>query len=305
MSAREILDLKHGLQAGQVVPYFQPQIDLRTGQVCRFEALARWHHPVHGLVGPDVFIPLAEAGDLIGALTEKVVSAAATIAVGWPESVKLAVNVSPLELRDWSLPDRLQSAVQKTGFPMNRLVVEITESALVGNVELAQPIAADLKQAGASLALDDFGTGSSSLHHLQALPFDEIKVDASFVRSMEQCRQSRKIVAAVVGLGNSLGLTTVAEGVEEQVQADILVCLGCDYGQGWLFGHAVPPGELDTDSLKFYPRDRVRPFSGSAALQLEARPAERRAQLQAIYDGAPVGLCFLDRSLRYGSLAAP
>jgi PAS domain S-box-containing protein len=185
---------------------------------------------------------------------------------------------------------------------MNRLVVEITERALVGNVELAQPIAADLKQAGVSLALDDFGTGSSSLHHLQALPFDEIKVDASFVRSMEQCRQSRKIVAAVVGLGNSLGLTTVAEGVEEQVQADILVCLGCDYGQGWLFGHAVLPGELDTESLKFYPRDRVSSLSGSAALQLEARPAERRAQLQAIYDGAPVGLCFLDRSLRYVSL---
>ncbi len=236
MMETAILQFKHALDAGQIIPYFQPLSNLLTGELYGFEVLSRWQHPIHGILMPDVFIPLAEAGDLIGDLTENVVAAAAKSVARWPSSLKLSVNVSPLELRDWTLPERLQGAVERGGLPMSRIVVEIAERALIGNLELAQSIADDLKRSGARLALDDFGTGCSSLHHLQALPFDEIKVDSSFVGSMNRRRESRKIVAAVVGLGISLGLTTVAEGVEEQSQADMLVGLGCEHGQGWLFG---------------------------------------------------------------------
>lgn len=298
MAGSEILDLKCGLKRSQIVPYFQPQVDLRNGQICRFEALARWRHPVHGLIGPDVFIPLAEAADLIGALTNQVVAAAAEIATGWPESVKLAVNVSPVELRDWSLPDRLQAAVDRAGFPMERLIVEVTEAGLVGNLDLAQAILADLKDAGATLALDDFGTGCSSLHHLQAIPFGEIKVDGSFIRRMGQRPESRKLVAAIVGLGASLGLTTVAEAVEEQTQADMLVHLGCDFAQGWLFGRPVPPENADEMIGPVVVAGGGHPADADPLLEASARPAELRARLQATYDGAPIGLCFVDRSLR-------
>lgn len=260
---------------------------------------------------PSEFIPLAETGDLIGELTDNVVAAAAKCAAQWPASLKLSVNVSPLEWKDWSLPERLQGAVERGGLSMDRVVVEITESALLGNLELTQPIADDLKRAGARLALDDFGTGYSSLHHLQALPFDEIKVDASFVRSMRQQFKSRKIVASVVGLGRSLGLATVAEGVEEQAQADMLMCLGCDRAQGWLFGHPVRAEEAAQQIATWRARagQATNREAGENAIHLETRSSERRAQVQAIltqfqaiYDDAPVGLCFLDCSLRYVSL---
>jgi PAS domain S-box-containing protein len=158
---------------------------------------------------------------------------------------------------------------------------------------------------GCRLALDDFGTGYSSLLHLQALPFDELKVDRSFVETMIERRDSRKIVAAIIGLGHSLDLITVAEGVETEEQADMLLCLGCEQGQGWLYGR---PSTSDRISAIV----AAPPLTRSAKLQmqgnawvvscLEAHPVQRLAQLQAIYDGAPVGLCFLDRNLRYVSL---
>jgi EAL domain-containing protein (putative c-di-GMP-specific phosphodiesterase class I) len=244
MTETAFIQLKYALDAGQIIPYFQPLTNLLTDEVYGFEVLSRWHHPTHGILMPDDFIPLAEAGDLIGDLTENVVTAAAKSAAQWPTSLKLSINVSPLELRDWSLPERLQAAVERGGLPMSRIVLEISESALIGNLELARSIADDLKRSGARLALDDFGTGYSSLHHLQALPFDEIKVDASFVGSMNRRRESRKIVAAVVALGSSLGLTSVAEGIEEQSQADMLVGLGCEHGQGWLFGRPTCAEEV-------------------------------------------------------------
>jgi PAS domain S-box-containing protein len=156
-----------------------------------------------------------------------------------------------------------------------------------------------------TIALDDFGTGFSSLRHLQALPFDELKVDRSFVGSMTNTRDSRKIVAAILGLGHSLGLITIAEGVETEEQADMLLCLGCELGQGWLYGRPVAadqiPGIVSTAPRKLSPR-LSQPGDGGIVSSLEALPVQRLAQLHAIYDGAPVGLCFLDRNLRYVSL---
>jgi PAS domain S-box-containing protein len=222
-----------------------------------------------------------------------------------PEPLFLAVNISPVQLRYLSLPSQIRDAAGDNGFPLKQLTVEITESALVNNLERARKIATELRGMGCKLALDDFGTGYSSLRHLQALPFNQLKIDRSFVRSMTCERESRKIVAAVVGLGYSLGMITVAEGVETEEQADMLLWLGCELGQGWLFGRPLPADRIP-EMIAAAPRTLSTRFSalagGMAVAGLNALPGQCLAQLQAIYDGAPVGLCFLDKNLRYISL---
>jgi PAS domain S-box-containing protein len=298
--------LSKAVEKGEIVPYFQPLVELRTGFISGFEVLARWRHPVYGLILPENFISDAERLGLIGTLTHQLLIQAAAVAKDWPERLALSINISPLQLKDSALPQKISSAVQQSGFPLKRLIVEITESALVDNFDLARPIAEDLKALGARLALDDFGTGYSSLRHLQALPFDKLKVDASFVRSITARRESRKIVAAVIGLGHSLGLETMAEGIENQAQADMLVCLGCDIAQGWLYGRAVPAEEIPASilgkKLPHHPEFPAANIAADVAYALEALPNQRLAQLQAIYDGAPVGLGLLDRNLHYVSL---
>ena len=206
--------------------------------------LARWSHPVRGSVPPDDFIPMAESSGLIGTLTERLLHRACATAAGWPADLVLACNISPLQLRDRSLPGVVQSALTESGFPPERLELELTESALVRDFALAKEVLSELKALGIRLALDDFGTGYSSLAHLQALPFDKIKIDRNFVASMSENLESRKIVAAVVGLGHSFGLVTVAEGVESSEQAKALSEMGCDVGQGWLFSAALPAGSV-------------------------------------------------------------
>jgi PAS domain S-box-containing protein len=309
MAADDANDLRRALENNEIVPYFQPLVELRTGLLRGFEALARWQHPQRGLVLPNEFIPLAENSGLHGLLTGKLLSAVFAAAKDVPGHLTLSVNISLTQLTDLTLPKHIWSAAQQANFPLQRLVLEITESVLVGNTEHAARIANELKESGSRLALDDFGTGYSSLRHLQLLPFDELKIDASFVRSMTHTRESRKIAAAIVGLGNSLGLVTVAEGVESQTIADMLLWLGCDIGQGWLYGRPVPPEQLPEALAERLnppppPASELRSGSSDASLplRLEALPTQRLAQLNAIYDGAPVGLCFLDRNLRFVSL---
>src|SRR5580658_8687832 len=293
------------LDEGEFFPYFQPLVELRTGHLTGFEVLARWKHADAGMIMPEAFIPLAEKDGWIGALTHQMMRKAFTSALSLPSSLQLSINISPIQLRDPSLPSQIEHVSKLTGFPLNRLMVEITESALNDNLEQARLIAEELKELGCKLALDDFGTGYSSLLHLQSLPFDELKVDRSFVTSMVWQRGSRKIVAAVVGLGQSLGLTTVAEGVETQEKAEMLMWLGCDIGQGWLFGKPEPAESLS--SAVAVPRKGIStsiafPWKNTPFSSLQGLPAHKLAQLQAVYDGAPVGLGFLDRNLRYVSL---
>jgi PAS domain S-box-containing protein len=310
MAAEDANDLRRALEKNEIIPYFQPLVELRTGLLGGFEVLARWQHPLRGLIPPDEFIPLAEAAGLNGLLTGNLLRAVFAAARNIPKHLTLSVNISLTQLTDLSLPKHIRAAAEQGNFPLNRLILEITESALVGNTEYAYRIATELKEQGSRLALDDFGTGYSSLRHLQSLPFDELKIDASFVRSMDHTRESRKIAAAIVGLGNSLSLTTVAEGVETQAIADMLLWLGCDLGQGWLYGRAVPPEELPKVLAARInpppPATLTEPRSAAAnsnlPLRLEALPTQRLAQLNAIYDGVPVGLCFLDRNLRYVSV---
>ena len=308
MTAEDANDLRRALEKNEILPYFQPLVELRTGLLSGFEVLARWQHPVRGLITPNEFIPLAEETGLNGQLTGNLLRAVFAAAKNIPEHLTLSVNISLTQLTDFSLPKHIRAAAEQASFPLSRLILEITESALASNPEHAYRIATELKEQGSRLALDDFGTGYSSLRHLQSLPFDELKIDASFVRSMGHTRESRKIAATIVGLGNSLSLTTVAEGVETQTIADMLLWLGCDLGQGWLYGRPVPPEQLPEvlaarlNPNPPTPEPRSPAADSTLPLRLEALPTQRLAQLNAIYDGVPVGLCFIDRNLRYVSV---
>lgn len=301
----DLQELCGALKKDEIVPCFQPLAELRAGKLAGFEVLARWQHPVNGLILPANFISLAEENGLLGRLMQQVLRKALQVGVALPAPLVLAVNVSAAQLHDLTLPAQIRAAAEEAGYPLDRLTIEITETALVDNLEHAQTIARKLKDLGCRLALDDFGTGYSGLQHLQALPFDELKIDQSFVRSMTHARDSRKIVAATVGLGLSLGMITVAEGVETEEQADMLLRLGCELGQGWLYGKALPAEALPAmlaAAPKTLSTKLTSPEGDWTLSSLEARPAQRLAQLQAIYDGAPVSLCFLDRTLRYVSL---
>jgi EAL domain-containing protein (putative c-di-GMP-specific phosphodiesterase class I) len=291
-------DVVQALHADRVMPVFQPQIDLRTGKTVSFEVLARWDHPLHGPVLPSNFIALAEGNGLIGELTHQVLRKAFHVADRFlPQDLTLAINVSPVQLHYATLPAQIRMSAEDAGFDLDCLTMEVTESALVSNLDVASRVANGLRNLGCRLALDDFGTGYSSLLHLQALPFTDLKVDRSFIGNMTSARQARKIVSAVVGLGQSLGLTTIGEGVETEEQAEMLFRLGCDQGQGWLFGK--PLSAQSIPSLI-----SAEPWQPSAAcLNAFSEPfdpafSHRAAELQAIYESIPVALLLLDTNLR-------
>ncbi len=301
----EETEIRRALAEDEFFPVFQPIVELRTGQLAGFEALARWKHNERGVILPEEFIPWMEKYGLADDLTQALLCKSCISPALKQHALFLSINISPVQLLGGKCADLLAEAVAGTGFPMDRLVVEITESALMDDLARAQAAAHALKALNCKLALDDFGTGYSSLRHLQALPFDELKVDKNFVSSMTEKRESRKIVAAVVGLGHSLGMLTVAEGVETQDQANMLLWMGCEFCQGWLYGRPVPAEEMQRIIVEAQARSAVSlpvPPEEGAVMSLEALPAHRLAQLQAIYDGAPVGMCFLDRNLRYVSL---
>jgi PAS domain S-box-containing protein len=294
--------VRAGLRNEEFIPFFQPVVTLHTGEVAGVEVLARWQHGSLGIVPPAAFIATAEQEGLIGELTAMVMEKAFTAARMVAGAQWLALNISPHLLRDLALPKRLREASEAAAFPLNRVVIEITESALVEHLEDAQTILRELKAQGCRLALDDFGTGYSSLLHLQSLPFDELKVDRSFVGSMTERRESRKIVSAVVGLGQSLGLATIAEGVETDEQAELLLLLGCEMGQGWLFGRPVPAERLAEATSARAPVKLRLTSSFWRDISYNSPPGQRLSHLQALYDGAPVGLAFLSPELRYISI---
>lgn len=298
--------LLRAMKEGEFFPVFQPIVELRTGQLIGLEMLARWRDARGGEIPPEAFIPRVEAAGLIGRMTELLLGEAFAATELRESGLQLAVNLSPVQLHDAGLPEMIAGCAARGGFALNRLMLEVTESALLENPGRAKAVAQELKGLGCRLALDDFGTGYSSLRHLEALPFDQLKVDRSFVLSMGEARESRKIVAAVVGLGQSLGLVTVAEGVEQPAAARMLLWLGCDLAQGWLYGRPAPAAEIP-QMLKRPRQTFVLPPSPAEEglllnMGLEALPAQRLGQIQAIYDGTPVGLCLLDRNMRYVSL---
>lgn len=241
LQTRSLLEagMRIGIPNGEFAPYFEQQIDLVTGKLTGFEMLARWESPTQGLISPEIFIPIAEETGMIGDLSINIMRQALNTAKDWDPTLTLAVNISPIQLLDPWLAQKIVKLLVESGFPANRLEIEITESALFENLSLAQSIVGSLKNQGIKIALDDFGTGYSSLAHLRALPFDRIKIDRSFVLSIRDNSESKAIVRAIHGLGDSLGMPITAEGIEDKETEDELRKIGCANGQGWYYGYPL------------------------------------------------------------------
>ena len=244
LKARNELEvgLRTAIPRQEIVPYFEQQIDLSTGRLFGFEVLARWEHPTRGLIPPEKFISIAEDIGMISDLSLSVMRQACLIAKDWEQNLSLSVNISPLQLKDPWLAQKIVKVLTETGFPASRLELEITEVALFDNLALAQSIVGSIKNQGIRIALDDFGTGYSSLAHLRALPFDRIKIDRSFVGSINVNAESAAIVNAIVRLGESLNLPITAEGIEDAAIEERLRAMGCSKGQGYLYGRPLTAG---------------------------------------------------------------
>ncbi len=238
------MDMRVSIATSEIVPFFQPLIDLQSRRIAGFEALARWNHPVHGMLPPARFIQIAEDTRQIGALTLSVLRLALAEAATWSEDLMLAVNIAPQMLEDDTLVERIVRMMEEVAFAPSRLEVEITESAFIRDMAGASRLIHEFKSHGVSVALDDFGTGYSSLSHLSELPFDKIKIDRSFVQTMRERPQSATIVNAIIGLGRSMHLRTTAEGIEYSADEEMLRELGCVSGQGFLYSKPVPAGEV-------------------------------------------------------------
>jgi diguanylate cyclase (GGDEF)-like protein len=237
-------ELRVAIASNVIVPYYQPLVALDGNRIIGFEALARWQDHGLGYVPPDIFIPVAEETGLINILGDQLFRRACLDAKAWPANFVLAFNVSPVQLRDPMLGLRILSVLGQTGFSPHRVEIEITESALVDNVGVAQTVIDDLRRAGVRIALDDFGTGYATLSQLLSFHLDKIKIDRSFVAGLHKSEDSLVIVRAILGLAKGFGLTTTAEGVEDAEQLACLKANGCAEGQGYLFSKALPAAEI-------------------------------------------------------------
>ncbi|WP_344856883.1 putative bifunctional diguanylate cyclase/phosphodiesterase [Planomonospora alba] len=263
-------DLRRAIDRSELVLHYQPKIDLAAGQVRGVEALLRWRHPVRGTIHPEEFIPLAEQSYLMRQLTEYVIDAALEQAACWWRSgvhEQISVNVSARDLLDAALPERLEAGLAKYRLPPKAIQLEVTERILMTDQAYTADAVRALTGLGVPLALDDFGTGYSSLVRLQRLPVAEVKIDSSFVRRIHDSGDDERIVRSIVDLVRSLGLRSVAEGVESGETAARLAAMGCDLAQGWWFAEPMPAAEA-TVWLRER-RDRAKPvlpLSGAAGL---------------------------------------
>jgi diguanylate cyclase (GGDEF)-like protein len=237
------LDLREALSAGEFELHYQPLADLALDRIVSFEALLRWRHPVHGMISPASFIPIAEDTGLIVPLGEWVLRQACAEAARWPDGVRVSVNVSAVQFRQRNLVGLVMAALAGSGLEPERLELEIAESVLMQESEASVRILHQLRSLGVRIAMDDFGTGYSSLSYLRRFPFDKIKIDRAFVKELSRNPESAAIVRAIVGLGRSLGISTTAEGVETQEQLDIVRAEGCTEVQGYLLSAPKPAHE--------------------------------------------------------------
>jgi diguanylate cyclase (GGDEF)-like protein len=240
-------ELRSAIAADVIVPHYQPLVSLDGGnRIVGFEALARWESQSLGYIGPDVFIPIAEEIGLMPLLSRQLLRRACLDAKAWPSTFTLAFNISPVQLRDPTVGLRILSILAEAGFNPHRLEIEITETALVENLAVAQATIDELRAAGIRIALDDFGTGYSTLSQLLSFRLDKIKIDRSFVSRLNESNDSQVIVRAILGLAKGFGLTTTAEGIEDAMQLAYLKANGCTEGQGYLFSKAVPAADIPT-----------------------------------------------------------
>ncbi len=240
-------ELRQALQEDELLLYFQPQIDVRTGKSTTAEALIRWHHPTHGLLNPDEFINLAERTGLIKDVTRWVLNESISQILRWQQngfSMSLAVNISPSCLLNTELPEIITGTLGAQNLGNSRLTIEITETSIIQDPDLAYEVLSRLRQLGAEISIDDFGTGYSSLAHLRKLPVNEMKIDKSFVMDMLNNEDDEIIVRSIIDLAHNLGLTVVAEGVESKAIARRLQELNCDMLQGYYFSRPLPADQF-------------------------------------------------------------
>ena len=245
-------DLRTAIAADELVLHYQPQVALQGRAVQGVEALVRWNHPHLGHLGPGHFIPVAEDSGLIKPLTSWVLGAALDQLRRWlddellglPEDFAMSINLSARSLLDDSFPDEVTRALRERGIPGSRLVLEVTETAIMADPERAQRLLGELSAVGVRVAIDDFGTGYSSLAALKNLPVHDLKIDQSFVLDMHEDANDATIVRSVIDLGHTLGLRAIAEGVESPEAWELLRQLGCDAAQGFLLAAGMPADEL-------------------------------------------------------------
>ncbi|MFD1791177.1 EAL domain-containing protein [Ochrobactrum teleogrylli] len=246
-------DLRQAMSRGQITIAYQPLIGTADGSCKGYEALLRWTHPERGTIPPEVFIPIAEETGVIIALGEWVLREACRTAASWDRHLTVAVNVSPIQFRLTNLPETVAAILDETGLEAYRLELEVTEAALIKDRPTTLELLRRIKKLGVRIVMDDFGTGYSSLNNLQSFPFDKIKIDRSFINTMETDVSSHAIVRAIVGLGRSLDLPVVAEGIENFHQHRMVIEEGCAQVQGFLFGRpAQAPGMADPSEIVPY-----------------------------------------------------
>jgi predicted signal transduction protein with EAL and GGDEF domain len=250
------IDLRSALAVEGLEVHYQPLVDLETHDVVGFEALLRWPHASRGYIPPSEFIPLAEETGLITPLGNFVLRRACADATEWPENVKLAVNLSPMQFRVGNIFVTVSEALRESGLAAERLDLEITESVLLDRTDQVITHLHALRALGVRISMDDFGTGYSSLSYLRAFPFDKIKIDRSFVRGLQGNPQTLAIVRAILGLAEGLDMRVVAEGIETQADLACLAAEGCKEGQGFYFSEARPQGEV-LKLLREAPRRQV------------------------------------------------
>jgi diguanylate cyclase (GGDEF)-like protein len=237
-------DMRTSLVQGGFALFYQPLVNLQTKKVTAFEALLRWNHPERGLVSPSDFVPVAEEMGLIVQLGEWALRQACREAVGWPDDIRVSVNLSPLQFAKGNLVSTVMNALASSGLSATRLELEITESVLLEKSERNISILNQLRELGIRISMDDFGTGYSSIGYLRSFPFDKIKIDQTFVRDLLVDEGSLAIVRAIAGLGVSFGMTTTAEGVETEEQMRRLNLEGCVEVQGYLYSKPVPAADI-------------------------------------------------------------
>jgi diguanylate cyclase (GGDEF)-like protein len=237
------LELRQAIGDGSLETHYQPVVNIEDGKISSCEALLRWRHRERGMISPAEFIPIAEESGLINELGQWVLNAACAEAATWPDHVRVAVNVSPVQFRSQSLALNVAAALAASGLPASRLELEITEAVLIRD-DAALDALHQLRKLGVRIALDDFGTGYSSLSYLQRFPFDKIKIDRSFIRDIAGPGASSSIVQAVVTIAAASDMMTTAEGVETEQQKNLLYILGCNEMQGYLFSPAIPAVEV-------------------------------------------------------------
>ncbi len=264
------LDLRLALTEKQFELFYQPLVDLRADGISGFEALLRWRHPERGMISPTEFIPVAEEIGLIGPIGEWVLRHAVREASIWSTPLKVAVNVSPVQFRSGRLVQSVIEALADSGFPAERLELEMTESVLMHDSEAALAMLHELRALGVRVSMDDFGTGYSSLSYLRSFPFDKIKIDQSFVREVATKQDSVAIVRAIVGLGRSLGKRINAEGVETPEQLGRLRNEGCAEVQGYFFSPPRPAADVP-ELLQRFGIARPPPAAPAAAQALSAK----------------------------------